>query len=213
LISPLATGGSLHVQSGVIFFGPQPLAGTEWGAWRRHPRLIDRFHPDYADDLEVVIHDGGPRLTDRRPELAWVRVTGVEGDVFVGRLLNRPKQLVTVSEGAKIRFVSPEGSKHPLMVTSKYLSERADWVIDPCNKCGLTELFDAPSDLIRVVFPNIPAGAAMTEFTSFCALCGGVQVVRCEGDPREPIREAEPREPISAEAPGGQPRPWWRFWK
>ena len=150
------------------FFGPQPLAGTEWGAWRRHPRLINRFHPDYADDLEVVIHDGGPRLTDRRPELAWVRVTGVEGDVFVGRLLNRPKQLVTVSEGAKIRFVSPEGSKHPLMVTSKYLNQRSDWVIDPCNKCCLTELFDAPSDLIRVVFPNIPAGAAMTEFTSFC---------------------------------------------
>ncbi len=186
------------------FYGPQPLAGKEWGAWRTHPQLIDRFHPDFPDDLEVVIHDGGPRITDRRPELAWVRMTGDDGDVFLGQLLNRPHQLVTVSEGVKIQFVAPEGIKHPLMVTSKYLSELADWFIDPCNKCGLTELFDAPSDLIRVVFPNIPEGTAMTAFTSFCPFCGGVQTVRSK---------SQTLEATSAETPFGQTKPWWRFWK
>jgi hypothetical protein len=186
------------------FYGPQPLAGKEWGAWRCHPRLMDLFHPDHPDDLEVVIHDGGPRLTDRRPELAWVRVTGGERDVFLGRLLNRPHQLATVSEGVEIQFIAPESGKHPLMVTSKYLSERPDWVIGPCNKCGLTELFDAPSDLIRVIFPNAPPGATVAAFTSFCGFCGGVQVVR---------GKSHPLEEIAAETPGRQARRWWQFWK
>jgi len=39
----------------------------------------------------------------------------------------------------------------------------------------LSELFDAPTDLIRVIFPNISAESEMQMFTSFCGLCGGVQ--------------------------------------
>jgi hypothetical protein len=31
--------------------------------WRDDPLLKGRFHPDFPDDLQVVVHDGGPRLT------------------------------------------------------------------------------------------------------------------------------------------------------
>jgi hypothetical protein len=61
------------------------------------------------------------------------------------------------------------------MVTDKYLSERGAWTILPCRKCGFSEMFDAPSDLIRAVFPKSPPGGQMSMFTAFCPLCGGVQ--------------------------------------
>ena len=77
-------------------------------------------------DVDVVIHDGGTRLTDRRPELAWVRVTGGDSDVFLGRMLNRSHQPVTVPEDGEIQFVAPEGIKHRQMVTSKYLRDAAN---------------------------------------------------------------------------------------
>ncbi len=184
------------------FYGPQPLAGKVWGTWRRHPQLAGRIHPQFPDDLQVIVHDGGPRLTQRRPELIWVRVTGDEQDVFVGRLLNRPHQLITVSEGDQIQFVIPPKSQHPLMVTSKYLSERGDWVIHPCNKCGLTELFDAPSDLLKVIFPNAPADK-MAAFSSFCVACGGAQVVERKG----------PREDAATAMPGREATKWWQIWR
>ena len=59
------------------------------------------------------------------------------------------------------------------MVTPKYLGERSEWAVSPCNKCGLRYLFDAPSDLIKVIFPNLPPGSDIKMFTSFCGLCGG----------------------------------------
>jgi hypothetical protein len=186
------------------FYGPQPKAGTLWGRWRAHPRLSGRFHPDCPDDLQVLVHDGGPRLTDRRPELVWVRVTGWDGDVFAGRVLNKPHQLVTVQGGSAIRFVVPAGGEHPLLVTAKYLHERGDWVVHPCNKCGLSELFDAPSELIRKVFPNTPPDAVMSMFSAFCGACGGIQVVRHKSfDPAG----AEPA------SKGGRAKRWWQFWK
>src|SRR3954471_23737666 len=145
--------------------------------WRTHPKLNGRFLSDHPDDLEVIVHDGGPRMTDRQPEALWVTVTGCDGDVFVGRILNQPSQLRTAQQGQQIRFIMPEGGEHLIFVTDKYLQERSSWTIHPCQKCGLTELFDAPSDLMRVVFPNMPEGAVMEGFTSFCPMCGGIQVL------------------------------------
>ncbi|HEY8505384.1 MAG TPA: hypothetical protein VIL46_12445 [Gemmataceae bacterium] len=170
--------------------------------WRKHPKLQGRFHPDFPDDVQVLAHDGGPRLTDRHPEVVWVRVTGCEGDVFTGTVLNRPYQLQTVTEGGEILFVVPEGGEHPLRVTKKYLAERPDWVILPCNRCGLTELFDAPSDLIRTVFPKAPPGAPVSVFTAFCGACGGTLLVKS--------KDLEEREAAAGEPP--QKR-WWHFWK
>jgi len=153
--------------------------------------------------LQVLVHDGGPRLTDRRPELVWVRVTGGEGDVFTGTVLNQPHQLVPGARGSAIRFLVPAGGEHPLLVTEKYLRERPDWeVAIPCNRCGLTELLDAPSDLLRVVFPNLPRDAVMSSFTAFCGVCGGTLVVSHKG--------------AGGEAPAAGPPPpkkWWQFWK
>jgi hypothetical protein len=158
------------------FYGPQPPAGMLWGWWRNHPDLLGKLHPEYPDDLQVLVHDGGPRLTDRRPELVWVRVTGGQDGVFRGRVLNQPHQLVSVAQGSEILFVKPAGGAHLLQVRERYLEERKVWGITPCKKCGLSELFDAPSDLQRVVFPNTPADAVSTMFTVRCGACGGFQV-------------------------------------
>ena len=67
--------------------------------WRNDPRLLGRFHPEYPDDVQVIVHDGGPRITDRRPEGVWVRVMGCDGEVFRGQVLNQPNQLEKVKEG------------------------------------------------------------------------------------------------------------------
>jgi hypothetical protein len=171
-------------------------------SWREYPKLQGRFHPDAEDDVQVVVHDGGPRLTDRSPEAVWVTVTGcASGDILTGRVLNQPQQLLSVSQGAEIKFVVPSG-EHLLMVTDKYLSERPNWKIHPCNQCGLDELFDAPSDLIRVIFPDLPEDAVLGVFTSFCGVCGGVQIVQ---DPDADF----PDEPPVDESQ----KKWWQFWK
>ena len=124
------------------FYGPQPEPGTHWAVWRQHPGLRGRFHPECPDDLQVVVHDGGPRMSTHPPELVWIRVNGVEADVFRGQLLNQPHNLKSVRVGDTIQFLVPTGGKHLLMVTEKYLRERANWIVRPCNKCGLSELFD-----------------------------------------------------------------------
>ncbi len=168
--------------------------------WRTHDKLKGRFHPEHPDDLQVIVHDGGPRITDRQPEAVWVTVTGCEGDIFTGRVLNQPTQLRTVQQDQEICFVAPLGSEYPVLVTDKYLRERSAWIIQPCRKCGFSELFDAPSDLMRAVFPNLPDGAVMEMFTSFCPLCGGGQVIE--------FARAAGRLEQSAPRKG----PWWKFW-
>lgn len=145
-------------------------------AWRDDPRLSGRFHPQYPDDLQVIVHDGGPRTTSRRPELVWVRVVAARADAFVGQLLNAPHQLETAHLGDEIFFV-PAGNQHPIRVTAQYLAERPDWNIHPCQACGLSELFDPPSVLLRTVFSNAPPDAQMEMFSAICGACGGVQIV------------------------------------
>jgi hypothetical protein len=146
--------------------------------WRSHRKLQGRFHPDYPDDIQVLVHDGGPRLTNHRPEVVWVTIVRCDENVFRGTVLNGPKQLSSISRGSEIQFLIPDGGEYPLMVTDKYLRERASWIIQPCNKCGLSELFDAPSELMRVIFPNVPPNSVLKMFTVFCGVCGGVQVVQ-----------------------------------
>jgi len=169
--------------------------------WREHPKLKGHFLPDYPDDLQVI-HDGGPRITRNRPELVWVTVTGMDGEIFSSRVLNQPHNLQSVQQGSEVKFVISAGSDHPIMVTDKYLRERERWVIHPCQKCGLSELFDAPSDLIRVVFPKTPPDGEMTMFTAICPLCGGVMGVE--------LRDLPTGEGVEEHA--FPKRPWWKFW-
>lgn len=105
-------------------------------------------------------------------------VTEVDGDVFTGRVLNQPAGLELVSEGSQIRFVVPDWQGYPVMVTDKYLHERGAWIIQPCEKCGLDVMFDAPSDLLKVAFPDVHPEAEREAFTTICGFCGGVQVVQ-----------------------------------
>jgi hypothetical protein len=155
--------------------------------WRTDSALAGRFHPDYPDDLQVIIHEGGPRLSDRQHELVWVTVTGRHGVAYEGTLLNQPEQLPTLHQGDSILFMAANEGNHPFLVTEKYLREREEWYIVPCDRCGMAELFDAPSDLQATIFPDLPAGANVEMFTSFCPICGGVQ-----GVSSSPLDEAVP---------------------
>lgn len=148
--------------------------------WRTDPALSGMFHPEYPDDLQVIAHEGGPRLTQSRPELVWVRVTGKRAGAYEGTLLNQPHQLQSLNLNDSILFLPANVGNQPFMVTEKYLNERNDWHLKPCDKCGMPELFDAPSDLQAKIFPDIPADGKMEAFTSFCPVCGGVQVVSSE---------------------------------
>lgn len=172
--------------------------------WRVHPKLSGQFHPDRPDDLQVIVHDGGPRFAHGPPEAVWITVNGMDGDVFLGRVLNQPRGLRTIRQGSEIKFVMPDGSKQPVMVTDRYLLERSEWTIHPCNKCGMSELFDAPSDLMRKVFPNLPPHSQMSMFTAICPICGGVQGVESNSI------SAAVEEPAPAANAGK--RPWWKFW-
>jgi hypothetical protein len=145
-------------------------------AWRQHPDLKDRFHPEYPDDVQVIVHDGGPRISSTTPELMWTRVTGMAGSAFVGKLLNRPANLESVVAGSEILFIMPNGLDHPIRVLPEYLAERPCWTIHPCNKCGLSELFDPPSVLIAKVLSDPPGEPEL--LSAFCGACGGVQVLQ-----------------------------------
>ncbi len=101
--------------------------------WQNHPRLKSYIHPKYPTDLQVLIHEGSPYLTSKQPELVWVTITGLDGNVFTGRLLNKPYELTHLQQGDIICFIVPESSTHPLFITSKYLRERPYWQIHPCQ--------------------------------------------------------------------------------
>jgi hypothetical protein len=170
--------------------------------------LKGRFLPDHPDHVQVIVHDGGPQITRNEPEIIWVAVTGMDGDLFWGRVLNQPHQLQTVHRDDEIKFVMPAGDAPadllelvarrlrihppprtgwlaPVLVTDKYLHERKAWTIHACDRCGLSELFDAPSDLIGVLFPHSPPAAELSMFTARCPHCGGSQRVESRKSPTE----------------------------
>lgn len=188
-------------------FGPQPDLDAPW---HRDPDLRGRFHASWPDDLQVLVHDGEPRRTERKPELCWVRVVAAEPGpprwitfvpdvhelserelaqkyrrsqtVYVATLLNAPEALVSIRQGDAIRFLAGGGLEHPLLVTPQYLAERAGWKITLCSECGMSECLDPPSVMARLRFPDNPPGATVQNFTSFCALCGGMQMLsRADG--------------------------------
>ena len=156
------------------------------GPWNTHPSLRERFDEEYPDDLRVIAHDGGPRFSRVAPEVVWVRVTGGDGDVWTGNVLGRSHRLSSdVSQS--IRFTVPNSRALPVMVSDRYLEERQNWVVHPCDRCGITELFDPPSDLIRAVFETEPDRIDAAGFTALCGWCGGSQFVERARGPRHPI--------------------------
>jgi hypothetical protein len=178
--------------------------------WRDDPLLAGRFHPKHPDDLEVVVHDGGPRLSAIPPELMWVRLHGVAFDgaqerrVYRGALLNQPHRLPNLTLGEEILVLPAKGSPHPIRTSARYLEERSAYDVVPCTKCGFSELFDPPTALIAKIFPNLRDGLMMERFTTFCALCGGVQQVVARAGGAEMQADLEVTNP---------PERWWKNWK
>ena len=171
----------------VEVYGPQPDAESPW---HNDPLLAGRFHPQFPNDIQALVHDGDPRRTRRGPELCWIRIlrvdraptrrlanTDVEPSrhIYVAELLNQPHTLESVKRGERIKVISVHGLPHPLHVHDDYLREREDWTITPCSKCGMSECFDPPSVMIQLRFPEAPKDTQMMAFTSFCSHCGGVQ--------------------------------------
>jgi hypothetical protein len=146
--------------------------------------LIDRLKHRKSEDftkMQVIVHDGGPRKTDGQPQLAWVRVTGGTDDLFSGVVLDRPARLRRVRKGSRISFLVPKSGQYALQVSSRYLEERSSWrLLMPCNQCGLSELFDPPSELVAEIFPAMTSEdlAQGFTFTTRCGWCGGGLVVR-----------------------------------
>ncbi len=144
--------------------------------WLHHPRLRHHFHSRRPSELRVLLHDGGRSLTGRPPELAWVRVTGRHGQVFEGRVLDAPERVRGTRAGDAILFLAPHRAPHPIQTDRAYLRERRQWLIEPCVRCGLNELFDAPSRLLE-------RSAQREEnrrvgFSTPCPLCPGRMRVR-----------------------------------
>jgi len=107
-------------------YGPQPARGTRWGGWRQHPKLRGRFHPDYPDDIEVIVYDDDLETSTNMPERIWVRVTGMVGDIFQGVLLNQPYNLKTLNEGDEVLFSVVDGIDYPIRITEDHLRERGN---------------------------------------------------------------------------------------
>lgn len=156
--------------------------------WHTDPAMAGRFHPDFPDDVQVLLHEGSFRFTPARPEVMWaklighVAITGPQGrriGAYQVQLLSQPFELQSLHLHDQILAVCNNSYPYLIRVSESYLSERTDYEVLPCNQCGLPELFDTISRLIAYTFAAPPTPEAdLTMFTSTCPLCGGMLVVR-----------------------------------
>jgi hypothetical protein len=79
--------------------------------WRTDPLIAGRGHPDYPDDIQVIVHDGGPRFTDSDPELVWVTILATDGIAYRAKVLNQPVGLESVQQGDEILFLAVANSQ------------------------------------------------------------------------------------------------------
>lgn len=175
--------------------------------WHADPVLKGHFHPQYPDDIQVVVHDGSFRFTQTQPELIWVRILSateldVRGkhklQVYRAKLLNQPHELKMVKLGDDIQFVAHAGYQYPIYTTQQYLVDRAKFEIIPCTQCGLPELFDPVYKLFKVSFPQLPEpfteSGTTVAFSSKCPACGTGMLMVNELPEVKP-QESEKRQP------------------
>ncbi|MEJ7602550.1 MAG: hypothetical protein WKG01_31955 [Kofleriaceae bacterium] len=195
--------------------------------WRSDPALQGRFHADFPDDVQVIVHDGEPRRTNKPPEACFVRITDIVGSlrmphappgaappvpasalqwterpVYRGTLLNQPHNVTSVRANHPIEFVTAPGLPHPLHITPQYAQERAQWCITPCTGCGGDQTLDPMTTMARTRFPDAPGGSIPVAFSAFCP-CGGTMMLAMAGGSEPPMRTT------TTGAPGN---PWWKFW-
>ncbi len=146
--------------------------------WNSNPELAGRTVKDYPNDIQVIVHEGHPRITGVTPEYIWVTITEYNNGVYSGKLLNKPSNLKTHQLNQIINFVVPANPKLPaLEVSPEYLKEIKNWNVHKCEKCGNDQLLESPLVFIEKKFPNQPKDAIMESFTYFCFVCGGVMVI------------------------------------
>jgi hypothetical protein len=146
-------------------------------SWRTDPTVKSKFVTQYPDDIQVVVHEGDMRITQRPLELIWVKITGHAAPYYKGFLLNQPQNLATLHQGSEIIFKIETGCEHPVRVLEEYIKDRKEWIVKPCEGCGLNEAFSPVAALTKLSFPNNPPDSTVEAFTSRCNLCGGTQVI------------------------------------
>ena len=97
-----ATSLGLSKPDWVDGYGPQPVPGTPFGAWREVPGLAHRFHPDFPDDLRAVI--GEQVGTQFVYELVWLRLLDCVALRCEAALLNQPSNLPAIRQGDRLWF-------------------------------------------------------------------------------------------------------------
>jgi hypothetical protein len=85
----------------VADYGEQPPAGSFWGSWRADARLAGRFHPDYPDDLRVLVGEDTP--AGFQVEAVWVSLRSCSAEGCAGVLLNQP-EVVRLRLGQTVAF-------------------------------------------------------------------------------------------------------------
>ena len=170
--------------------------------WKEHPILKPLIPPGYPDDVPAIVHEGF-RAATTSPEKVWIRISDMSNSILTATLLNSPHQLPSLTEGNTYLFqISSAGI--PVLVSDSYLKEIVDWRFAiPCKKCGNDVLFDNPSTIMRIAFPNMPANSTMDAFSTFCPLCSDPIVLRHKDTPEE-----EDESPSFA-----KPKKWYEFWK
>lgn len=168
-------------------------SGQHMEPWRSDPNLKRHFHPQYPDDIQLLVHEGSFRFTSAKPERMWatvlegIEITDLEGKpirAYKAKLINQPFNLKTLQMGSEILFVPSTTFQLPIRVTQEYLNDRKTFDIKPCDRCGLSELFDPVQQLIALTFPDMkthveehPEHAQGIMFSSICPFCGGVMLV------------------------------------
>ncbi len=175
VLAVLALGAWYWASSRLVTPGGEPMDAP----WRSDPLLAGKFHPECRDDIQVLVHDGNPYLISKAAESVWVRVTGRKGAAYVGVCLNQPHAVTSVGEGDRLLFTVSASGTHPFQIAESYIEDRKGWVISPCGKCGFTEMFQPPSERAEQLGKQsgVPAGTQMIMLSTFCPLCGGVQLL------------------------------------
>ena len=107
--------------------------------WREDPNFKGKFHPDFPDDLQVLVHEGSFRFTDTSPEVMWARIvakmevtlqSGDKYSFYKGILLNQPHQLKTLKLHQEIYLVGAEKYPHAIRIAPDYIPDRPLWEIN-----------------------------------------------------------------------------------
>jgi hypothetical protein len=140
--------------------------------WHQDPALAGKFHPQMPDDIEATfIHLGKKTL-----EKMWVRLEAAHAVGYVGQLLNTSHVEPAFAAGVRV-LVRPSRSHPPMLFVPQVAAQNLERWKSECSQCGFDLVFIAVAELVKMQFPNVPAGAEMQQFTTRCLMCRGTMHV------------------------------------